>query len=89
VNGTVLAGDRPDTRQRAIRFGQTIRAHRRWLGLTQPELADRIGCHRQSILRWEHAQWQPSLTAIFRLADAFGVPAADLFTDETPPGETR
>jgi transcriptional regulator with XRE-family HTH domain len=44
------------------------------LGLNQQELADRVGCDRQTINRLENARYSPSLDRWFQVADALGVP---------------
>lgn len=47
-------------------------------GLTQTQLADRLGCRQKDISRWEHGVRSPSLPYALALSDALGVPVADL-----------
>jgi transcriptional regulator with XRE-family HTH domain len=47
-----------------------IRARRHQVGLTQLQLAQRVGVHRTSIIRWEQTQRVPTLELAQRLADA-------------------
>lgn len=63
-------------RQRAI--GLRIRTTRRQTGLTQETLAERVGRDRKTIVRWENAYSVPDLIDLLLLADALGVPLADL-----------
>ncbi len=53
--------------------------------MTQQELADRVGCTRQTIIALEAGKYVPSLTLAFRIARAFGVTVEDVFQYE----ETR
>ena len=43
--------------------GDTIQALRRHLGLTQRELADRLGTRQQTISEWETGMYQPRGTS--------------------------
>jgi tetratricopeptide (TPR) repeat protein/transcriptional regulator with XRE-family HTH domain len=70
--GDVLGG-RPEL------FGEIVRAHRRRLGLTQEELADRSGLNTRSIGKVEAGRIAvPRPTTVRLLADAFGLGGADL-----------
>lgn len=46
---------------------------RRAAGMTINDLAEQIGCHRDSLVRWERGDHLPSLSYIRRLAQVFGV----------------
>ncbi|MFQ5891076.1 MAG: helix-turn-helix transcriptional regulator [Gemmatimonadota bacterium] len=57
-----------------------VRRHRLQLdGLTQQELADRVGVSRQTILSIERGRYNPSVGLALRLAETFGVPVEALF----------
>ena len=47
---------------------------RRQLGLTQAQLAERIGLHRVTITRIETGQLLPGADLLYSLADSLGVP---------------
>ncbi|MFG2269156.1 helix-turn-helix transcriptional regulator [Streptomyces chartreusis] len=64
------------TRRREI--GERIRTHRRAAGLSQLQLGEHVGRDHKTIHRWETAQRAPSLTDLLLVADALGVPLADL-----------
>ena len=49
------------------------------LGLTQAELAERIGVTRQTVIAIEQGRYSPSLEMAFRIARVFGVPLDDVF----------
>ena len=50
--------------------------------LTQSELANRVGCTRQTINAIESAKYGPSLELAFKIADVFGVGIEQVFQYE-------
>jgi transcriptional regulator with XRE-family HTH domain len=66
-----------------------IRARRQSLGFTQCELAERAGMHTSTIGRYERAERDLRLTALLRLARAFGIPLSELLTDAESSRERR
>jgi len=48
-------------------------------GMTQQELADRIGVTRQTIHSIEKGRYAPSVGLALKLAEIFNVPVEDLF----------
>lgn len=51
-------------------------------GLSQEELADKLGVSRQAVSKWESAQSTPDLDKILKLAGLFGVTCDYLLKDE-------
>jgi putative transcriptional regulator len=47
--------------------------------MTQQELADRIGCTRQTIIMLEQGRYVPSLALALRIAQLFATPVEDIF----------
>jgi putative transcriptional regulator len=47
--------------------------------MTQHELADRVGCTRQTIISVEAGKYVPSLSLAFKIARAFGVTVEEVF----------
>lgn len=41
-------------------------------GLTQSQLADKLGCNQTAIGKYERGDLQPSIETLFKLADIFG-----------------
>jgi len=58
-----------------------IRHHRVVAGLTQVQLAERIGGSEIGVRTWERAASSPSLETFLLLADALGVDAKELLGD--------
>ena len=50
--------------------------------MTQEELANRVGCTRQTIIAVEAGKYVPSLSLAFRIARVFGVPVEKVFQYE-------
>ena len=50
--------------------------------MTQQDLADRVGCTRQTIIAVEAGKYVPSLSLAFQIAKAFGVSLEEVFQYE-------
>jgi len=50
--------------------------------MTQQELANRVGCTRQTIIALEQGKYVPSITLAFQIARAFGIALEDVFQYE-------
>ena len=50
--------------------------------MTQQELAQRVGCSRQTILLLERGRYVPSLALAFRIARTFGLTVDEVFQYE-------
>ena len=50
--------------------------------MTQQELADRVGCTRQTIVLSEHGRYVPSLALAFQIARTFGKTVDEVFEFE-------
>lgn len=48
--------------------------------MTQQDLAERIGCTRQTIIMLEQGRYVPSLALALKMADVFGEPVETIFT---------
>jgi transcriptional regulator with XRE-family HTH domain len=65
----------------AERFGPRLRSLREAAGLTQQQLADRVGVKWESVSRWERGTREPSWGNVLALGKALGVPCT-AFQDE-------
>jgi putative transcriptional regulator len=63
----------------SVEFETNIRALRAEHGLTQAELADRVGVTRQTILYVEKGEYNPSLELAWRIAREFDARIEDVF----------
>lgn len=66
-----------------MQLGEKIFQCRRRLGLSQEELAERVGVTRQAVSKWENGASVPELTTLAALAKVFGVTADYLLSDES------
>lgn len=48
--------------------------------MTQQELADRIGCTRQTIIMLEQGRYVPSLALALKIGEVFAMPVEKIFT---------
>ncbi|WP_424937173.1 MULTISPECIES: helix-turn-helix transcriptional regulator [Bacteria] len=70
------------------RVTNAIRAHREEAGMTQADLARRIGVTRQTMNAIEQGKYSPTLELAFQLARVFGVALDALFQyPDTPEGQ--
>lgn len=59
-------------------LGKRIMGCRKGLGLTQDQLAERLGVSAQAVSKWENDQSCPDITTLPRLAEIFGVSIDEL-----------
>ncbi|MBQ9903140.1 MAG: helix-turn-helix domain-containing protein [Clostridia bacterium] len=62
-----------------MELGKKIRQLRFKAGLTQEQLAERMGVGAQSVSKWENAVSMPDISSLPLLAEVFGVSIDDLF----------
>ncbi len=62
-----------------MELGKKIRQLRFKAGLTQEQLADRLGIGAQAVSKWENSVAMPDITTLPLLAEIFGVTIDDLF----------
>ena len=65
-----------------LKLKDTICFYRKKQGLTQEELAQRLGVTNQSVSKWESAQCCPDISLIQKLADIFEISIDELFGRE-------
>lgn len=63
-------------------MGQFIAALRRAAGMTQQEVADRLGVSNKAVSRWERDECAPDLSLLPPLAELFGVSCDELLRGE-------
>ena len=64
-----------------LEFAQRLKAYRRARGMTQQELADRLGVSNKSVSRWETGGY-PDVALLGPLAKALGVTVDDLLGEQ-------
>lgn len=57
-----------------------IREYRARLGMSQEELAEKVGVRRETIGNLEKGRYNPSLALAWRIAKVFGCAIEDIFT---------
>lgn len=62
-----------EAKARAWYYGKVLRERRKELGITQKELAERVGRDRTYINRIEKGETDLQLSSFIRLADALGI----------------
>ncbi|HRK71521.1 MAG TPA: helix-turn-helix transcriptional regulator [Micropepsaceae bacterium] len=64
------------------RVRNAVRQLREAAGMTQMDLASRVGATRQTIIAIEQEKYAPSLELAFRIARTFAKPFDEVFTFE-------
>ena len=54
-------------------FGERVQVLRQRAGMSQDQLAERLGVSRQAVSRWERDETMPETDKVVALADLFGV----------------
>lgn len=65
-----------------LRLNDMISFYRKKWGMTQEELANKLGVTNQSVSKWETAQCYPDITLLPELADIFAISIDTLFGKE-------
>ena len=73
----------------SLTLGKRILYHRKRLGLTQDQLAEKMGVTAQAVSKWEHDLSCPDVTTVPRLAELFGISTDELLGVARPAEETR
>lgn len=59
-------------------MGEKLREARKAAGLSQVELAEKVGCHQKDISRWESGLHEPGALTLKKMAQALGCSMDDL-----------
>ena len=79
----------PPKKEPSFDIGSKIKNARTKLGLSQKDLADKIGLTSSFISQLENNQISPSLNSFFQLADVLGISPASLLQNEKKPADVR
>ena len=63
-------------------YGEKIKAKRKTMGLSQEDLAEKLGVTRQAVSKWEMDRAQPTMTNLRELARVFFVDMAYFIGDD-------
>ena len=70
-------------------FGQNVQRLRRAAGLSQEELAERLGVTRQAVSKWERDSAYPEMEKLARMSQLFGVTVEALLNGDPAPTDAR
>ncbi|MCR1919693.1 helix-turn-helix transcriptional regulator [Frisingicoccus caecimuris] len=62
-----------------VEFVCHLKKYRQQVGLTQEQLAEKVGVRRETIMRLEKAQYNPSLKLAVDISRVVGVPIEEIF----------
>lgn len=65
-----------------LKIGEFIKSQRTQLGMTQKELADKIGCTDKAISRWETGKGMPDVSFLIPLSNELNVTLNELLSGE-------
>jgi len=60
-------------------ISNTVNTHRTEKGITQEELAEKVGVSRQTIIAIEKGSYTPSVLLALKISRFFGVPTEKIF----------
>lgn len=66
-----------------LNYGSSLKYHREALGISQLELANKIGTSHQNISRWESGAVLPNIDFCVKLADFYGISIDELIGRDT------
>lgn len=70
-------------RRQVVFVGSKIRQLRKDRGMTQCDLAERIGVQQSDLCRMENGEYKVSLDTMFKILGVFGLEIGDFFREET------
>jgi transcriptional regulator with XRE-family HTH domain len=70
-------------------FGPRLKELREAVGLTQSQLAERAGLHRQGIVKLERGEREPAWGTVLALMDALGVSCQAFLEEPGPQAEAK
>ena len=70
-----------------VRTGRFIAARRKEKGLTQKQLAEKLGISDKTVSKWECGNGFPEVSLLLPLCDELGITVNDLLSAELVPGE--
>ena len=62
-------------------IGENIRIARKKSGLTQEELAERLGITFKAVSGWENGKYQPTIETLNKLLSPMGITLAEFFNE--------
>lgn len=65
-------------------WGEAIRNQRETLGMTQKQLAEKVGCDQSAVAQWEKGATAPTVERQLAIAQALSVDARVLFQYPKP-----
>ena len=69
------------TREKKMGIGNKVKEARKFAGMTQKQLADKVGLSRESITNYERGKFQVSINMLQQIADATNLPVSWFFRD--------
>ena len=69
-------------------IGERIKQARKAKGLTQEELAEKLGCTKQSIAQYEKGRRSPKIDGLIKIAESLNIPTSDLLGEPRPTTQT-
>ncbi len=82
----VVVRNQLETRRKML---EQLVAYRKALGLTQKDLADRMGVSRPNISRFENEDYNPTIDMIVKVADSMGYDVKIEFVERKSSTESR
>ncbi len=65
-------------------LSEKLATERKKKGMSQEDLASKLGVTRQAVSKWESGQSEPDITTLSKICDAFEISIQQFFADDEP-----
>jgi transcriptional regulator with XRE-family HTH domain len=65
-------------------LSEKLATERKKKGMSQEDLASKLGVTRQAVSKWESGQSEPDITTLNKICDAFEISIQQFFADDEP-----
>ncbi len=72
-----------------VKIGKYIAGKRKALGMTQAQVAEKLGMSDKSVSKWERGEGLPDVYILAQIAQLYGITVSNLIGEEEPPKKSN